>query len=708
MTNNHLDDYSIFSRTYATYFNGTSASGNYLTTPSNPVFSFGLGDFTLEAWIWYFPLVGNTFGKMILDGRPAATNGPYVNFGLDNTGKIGISLGSNYYASSSALATRTWIHVAATRRNGTVRVFVNGAIVATGTGNTDAITSGGYYIGQNAFMANDTYFNGYISNARIVRGLAVYTDTFTPPTSPLTNIRGLGYDTSLLALQSSSPTVENSSNALTLTAFNGPLTTTNIPTRFYNGFFNGTNQYMTVPSDAAFSFGTGDFTVECWLWTPAFTNTYGRVIVDARPTGTNGVYWNFGLGTDGKPGLNLTNGGTVYTSSVSVADSKWHHVAVTRQSGTIRMFVDGVSVLTPVSGAETTGSGGLRIGFNSFGTVGGFAAETLWNGHLSNLRIVKGTAVYTAGFTPPTRQLTAIAGTSLLALQTATVTKDNSINNFTITNINSTTAIAPISWPTVQKQYTTGVTEVAGLLDDYTKTGAVSSYFIGDGYYLSTPSNASFSFGTGDFTLEAWVYPINGGRAADALKYGTIISQFLAGSTGAGSNSWGLGIGMNGGVFSSITLEADGGSRLNITGLTFALKTWYHVAVVRNSGTLTAYVNGTSVGSSSYASAINNNSSGSVQIGRSAYATSYNNWLNGYLSNVRVTKGIAVYTGAFTPSTMPLQTTQPAGTNIAAITSASSVSLLTCQDLGLTDKSLNGFTLTNTGGVTTTIKQIPF
>jgi hypothetical protein len=454
-----------------------------------------------------------------------------------------------------------------------------------------------------------------------------------------------------------------------------------------------------LPDNSAFQFGTGDFTIEFWMYASVISS--GTVLYDQRPSTTQGAYIALYM---------ISSTLRLYTSSAdriissTISSHTWYHVALVRASSVTKLYLNGIQTGSSYSDSTNYLNGSSRpvIGASGYDFAGKHT------GYISNLRIVKGTAVYTSAFTPPTKQLKVINNTSLLALQTPTVTKDSSNNNFTITNNGSVTVLAPISWPAAQKQYANGRIEIAGQLDDYSKTGAVSAFFSGDGYYLSTPSNTSFNFDTGDFTLEAWIYPINAGRAADALKYGTIISQFLAGSTGAGSNSWGLGIGMNGGVFSSITLETDGGSRLDVTGLTFPLKTWYHVAVVRNSGTLRAYINGVSVGSSSYGSAITNNPSGSVQIGRSAYATSYNNWLNGYISNVRITKGVAVYTGNFTVPTSPLTITQAASSNIAAITSRSSVSLLTCQDTGLTDESINLFPITNTGGVTTTIKQIPF
>jgi uncharacterized membrane protein len=231
-----------------------------------------------------------------------------------------------------------------------------------------------------------------------------------------------------------------------------------------------------------------------------------------------------------------------------------------------------------------------------------------------------------------------------------------------------------------------------GILDEVTSSdpNQYSVYFGGSGNYLSTPSSTSFDFSTGDFTLEAWIYPIDGGRTQDSTKYGTIISQFVTGSI---TNSWGWAIGISaGGVFDYMSLETGGTNRLTVTGLSYAINTWHHVACVRYNGTISFYINGVSVGSASYSSAISYNASASVNVGRSAFVGAFENWLKGYISNLRVVKGTAVYKSNFIPSKSPL-------------TAIPSTVLLTCQNASVTDNSTNAFTITKNG--TATIPFIP-
>ena len=96
---------------------------------------------------------------------------------------------------------------------------------------------------------------------------------------------------------------------------------------------------------------------------------------------------------------------------------------------------------------------------------------------------------------------------------------------------------------------------------------------------------------------------------------------------------------------------------------TFSTNTWYHIAVVKNSGVTKLYVNGIGA-STSYSDSRNYGSSQPVQIGNDDSG----NYFQGYMSNFRIVKGVAVYTGNFTTPTSPLAATQSSGTNISAIT----------------------------------------
>ena len=81
---------------------------------------------------------------------------------------------------------------------------------------------------------------------------------------------------------------------------------------------------------------------------------------------------------------------------------------------------------------------------------------------------------------------------------------------------------------------------------------------------------------------------------------------------------------------------------------------WHHVALVRNSGTTKLYVDG--IEHDSYSDSNNYNYSGEIYIGHTPNCGDGDGWFGGFISNVRITKGQALYTSNFTPSTEPLTT----------------------------------------------------
>jgi hypothetical protein len=112
---------------------------------------------------------------------------------------------------------------------------------------------------------------------------------------------------------------------------------------YYSGVADNNGTYFAA--NAAYSFGTGDFTVEAWINVPAFSNTNGKIIVDSRPNATNGAYWLFGLTNTGRlDGTTMTTGGTTLVSPNPVPVNQWVHVAYTRASGTLNLWINGVSV----------------------------------------------------------------------------------------------------------------------------------------------------------------------------------------------------------------------------------------------------------------------------------------------------------------------------------------------------------------------------
>ena len=208
---------------------------------------------------------------------------------------------------------------------------------------------------------------------------------------------------------------------------------------------------------------------------------------------------------------------------------------------------------------------------------------------------------------------------------------------------------------------------------------AYSAQFSGS-TYLQTASNAAFAFGTGDFTVEAWVY---------TTAISSTVQQFVIDVGGYGGFGFGI-------YSTKIHIAQTGVADLVDFAATISNNTWYHIAVVRSSGSTKAYLNGVQQGSA-YTDSTSYTGSGITTIG-SHYDGAIK--FTGYISNARIVKGLAVYTGNFTVPTSPLGTSQAAGTNIAAVT-PSQVSLLTCNGPGFIDSSPNAFTLTYVSGLAT-------
>lgn len=192
-------------------------------------------------------------------------------------------------------------------------------------------------------------------------------------------------------------------------------------TGYYSGAFDGSSDLLSFADNVALQMGTGDFTIEFWI---NFASISGfQTPYEKSYTDVGGLLIQTGSGT-GRMIVYASNVAVITETGTGVVNT-WIHYALVRNSGTLKLYRDGVE----------TGSVANATNFNGTGT-GGIGARSLngnfsVNGYMSNVRVVKGTAVYTAPFTPPTTPLTAISGTSLLALQNNRFI-DNSANAFTL------------------------------------------------------------------------------------------------------------------------------------------------------------------------------------------------------------------------------------------------------------------------------------
>jgi hypothetical protein len=125
---------------------------------------------------------------------------------------------------------------------------------------------------------------------------------------------------------------------------------------------------------------------------------------DAR-SGATASAWVLNVGTS----TNQTYfyNGTLFYSSINIAYNTWNHIAVTRQSGTLKIWINGAQGYTGTVTANLDATGPLNIGDV-------IQTGQNWLGYLSNMRIVKGTSLYNSAFTPSTIPLTAVSGTTFL------------------------------------------------------------------------------------------------------------------------------------------------------------------------------------------------------------------------------------------------------------------------------------------------------
>lgn len=205
----------------------------------------------------------------------------------------------------------------------------------------------------------------------------------------------------------------------------------------------GTNQSLRLLTlHSAFTYGTGDFTIEWWSYQTG-TNGVQGIWRNSTNDALNSIgFWTI-TQSGGRLSVSIGNGIStdVIQSDNAIPVNTWHHYAFVRTGTLFKLYVDGVaqtSTLTSSINLPPQLPGGLM----QIGNAGGNYA-----GRITNFRIVKGTAVYTTDFTPPTQPLKAIPGTSLLLLVWGnTPYLDSSPYTHAVTNVSTTyTGSSPFS-----------------------------------------------------------------------------------------------------------------------------------------------------------------------------------------------------------------------------------------------------------------------
>jgi hypothetical protein len=461
-----LQTSNVFSYTFSghgnTHFHHVLVANN----AANPIMNLGGQSWTVECWLR--PVnrgINGTYSSIFSKRRGAGvTNGTdlsYVGYLSTTNGFVSYYNGTNY-ESTTRLTPNTWNHVAWVFNQGAnLRIFVNGTNVLT----TTAVTAvnnieSAFHIGLNP-NENSQYF-GDISNFRVIRGQALYSGNFEISTYPiqLPN-NAIGYHAgttnvassltgNIILLTCNDDTITLAGN--TASVFNGntftvgtvyphvvdPLEMTEYS---YNNFgqstanVNTSRSFIVSTDSTNLNVPSGDFTLECWAYVVSGNGTFvgkGGGVNIAWPSfmishGFNNVYFSgsntnarMDIGSDGINGV----GGNVHRGYIGTfSKNTWNHVAVSRSGNTYYGFLNGVLGYTEATANtpyNSTGRGLTILGYvqNASNTWSAGVSSQDIAGHISNIRLVTGRALYTSNFTSPKSPLGLIPGTQLLTAKT--------------------------------------------------------------------------------------------------------------------------------------------------------------------------------------------------------------------------------------------------------------------------------------------------
>jgi hypothetical protein len=402
-------------------------------------------------------------------------------------------------------------------------------------------------------------------------------------------------------------------------------------------YFDGSGDFIHHAASSDFTMGTGNFTLEFWVdWATDDLSSNEHIISlggnALRVSNNGGVINCFGSGSD-----KLT------FTPTTAEKTGWHHIALVRNGTTNTVYYDGQSKVSATNSSWNHTSTTMVVGqYDNTSTNGGY----IWGpGYLSNIRIVKGTAVYTSNFTPSTTPLTAVSGTVYLVASN----------------------IVPTEVTNGSYHFTTTSSRLTATHNDFNISSSIP------------------------FTIEYWYYFISANNSSPIFDMGSgnMLQPYLI------SGNQKIYTGVGGGYIIDLGSGASGGFQNNV---------WHHLAITGDgSGNTKAYLDGVQKGSTHNGSW--SVSGGKVRLNGYAGSGYTSVGVQMYMADFRLVNGTQVYTGAFTPPSGPLTTTggtYPSNTNVNTSITASHTKLLTCQNSSGShvDNSASGHTLSQDGTVT--------
>jgi hypothetical protein len=276
-------------------------------------------------------------------------------------------------------------------------VFLNGTRIGTVTNSTNLSSTNDIRVG--AYASGTDPIAGYLSGVRVVKGSSVYdpsASTLTVPTTPPTAIS----NTSFLLNYTNGGITDAAAKNVAETVGGAAISTAQSKFGGSSMAFDGTGDWLIVPSSVNYTMGSGDFTWELWLRTNVIPVSEFDAIFDTRPASTQGAYQLLYLDQfDGKIKYWVSSADRIVSTN-AISINTWYHVALTRSGTSTKLFIDGTQTGSTYTDSTVYLQSSLIIG-GSYGA--GASIGRGFNGYMSDFRVTKGYARYTTNFTPPTQ-----------------------------------------------------------------------------------------------------------------------------------------------------------------------------------------------------------------------------------------------------------------------------------------------------------------
>ena len=406
------------------YFDGNR---DHIYDPNSNVADYYLNgvNWTVECWVYPTDVSGT---RVIMENTSSGSGGWSIQI---NSGEVEVQLASLFDPTpSNAIIANKWTHIAVVRSGSTTTLYLDG--ISRGTTATDAGTTSNTSLWIGSRSGGSYSYIGYMSDIRVYKGVAKYTSNFIPAST----------DPDILPDTPSG--VSYSSNVALVPSTDGAVA------------FDGSGDYLNCGTSNDFVFGTGQFTIEGWIYINSYLGSNGGTgdsypsIISSYSGATASWIWRQYY--QGAVTWYTPDGGGVNNNTATglVSTKRWHHVAIVREgtgANQLKIYLDGTQIyqMTDANNYSTTET--IVIGSQSASNP-----RNYHDGFISNLHVVKGTALYTSNFTPPTAPITSVANTKLLCCQSNTTAGSaavspniSGINNGTVWSSNASGNLLPSS-----------------------------------------------------------------------------------------------------------------------------------------------------------------------------------------------------------------------------------------------------------------------